>query len=134
MTRTVSLANARRLAATKQLLAGPRLPNDKEGILDTVRAIGCLQLDPISAVARNHLLVLWSRLGNYDPKDLDTLMWEERKLFEYWAHAASIVLTEDFPLYEPVMRRKPTADSTWGEHSDSGWRRTKTSASTSCAS
>ncbi|HVF98783.1 MAG TPA: crosslink repair DNA glycosylase YcaQ family protein [Chloroflexia bacterium] len=114
-TRTISLANARRLAVTKQLLAGPRVPNDKDGILETVRGIGCLQLDPISAVARNHLLVLWSRLGNYDPKDLDTLMWEERKLFEYWAHAASIVLTEDFPLYERVMGKKPTADSTWGE-------------------
>ena len=114
-TRTISLTNARRLAVTKQLLAGPRLPNDKDGILEAVRGIGCLQLDPISAVARNHLLVLWSRLGNYDPGDLDTLMWEERKLFEYWAHAASIVLTEDFPLYERVMRRSLTGDSGWAE-------------------
>jgi hypothetical protein len=114
-TRTISLTDARRLAVTKQRLAGPRLPNDKDGIMEAVRSIGCLQLDPISAVARNHMLVLWSRLGNYDPKDLDTLMWNERKLFEYWAHAASIVLTEEFPLYERVMRRKPAEDSGWGE-------------------
>ncbi|MDQ5823572.1 MAG: winged helix DNA-binding domain-containing protein [Chloroflexota bacterium] len=110
-TRTISLTDARRLAVTKQRLAEPRLPNDKDGILEAVRSIGCLQLDPISAVAPNHLLILWSRLGNYDVRDLDTLRWEERKLFEYWAHAASIVLMEDFPLHEWVMRGKPTGDS-----------------------
>jgi hypothetical protein len=109
-TRTISLTDARRLAVTKQRLAGPRLPNDKDGILETVRSIGCLQLDPISAVAPNHLLILWSRLGTYDLKDLDTLRWEERKLFEYWAHAASIVLMEDFPLHEWAMRGKPTGE------------------------
>ena len=107
-TRTISLTDARRLAVTKQRLAEPKLPNDKDGIIEAVRSIGCLQLDPISAVARNHLLVLWSRLGNYDVEDLDTLMWEERKLFEYWAHAASIVLMEDFPVHEWVMRRNLT--------------------------
>ncbi len=110
-TRTISLTDARRLAVTKQRLAEPRLPNDKDGILEAVRSIGCLQLDPISAVAPNHLLILWSRLGNYDVRDLETLRWEERKLFEYWAHAASIVQMEDFPLHEWVMRGKPTGES-----------------------
>ncbi|MDQ3929609.1 MAG: winged helix DNA-binding domain-containing protein [Chloroflexota bacterium] len=112
-TRTISLTDARRLAVTKQRLAGPRLPNDKDGILEVVRSIGCLQLDPISAVERNHLLVLWSRIGNYDVRDVDTLLWKERKLFEYWAHAASIVLMEDFPLHERTMSRKPTGDFGW---------------------
>lgn len=75
--------------------------------MDAVRDLGCLQLDPISVVAKSHLLVLWSRLGPYALKDLDTLMWRERRLFEYWAHMASIVLTEDYPIHHLLMRQYP---------------------------
>ncbi len=77
--------------------------------------LGCLQLDPISAVTRSHLLVLWSRLGVYDPAHLDTLLWQERRLFEYWAHAASIVLTEDYPLHSHMMLKYATTDSSWSK-------------------
>jgi uncharacterized protein YcaQ len=58
-------------------------------------------------VAPSHLIVLWSRLGIFEPSDLDRLLWREKKLFEYWAHQASIVLTEDYPLYYFMMRRYP---------------------------
>jgi uncharacterized protein len=102
--RTISPTTARRLAVTRQRLAEPRPAADADGIMDVVRDIGCLQLDPISVVARSHLLVLWSRLGQYDQAHLDNLLWEERRLFEYWAHCASIVLTEDYPVYLPMMR------------------------------
>lgn len=111
--RKISLTHARRLALTKQRLTGPMPANDKEGIMGVARSIGCLQLDPTSAVARNHLLIVWSRVGNYDPKELDTLLWDERRLFEYWAHAASIVLTEDFPIYQRVMHQYPRGNSQW---------------------
>ena len=63
-------------------------------------------------VARSHHLVLWSRLGQYSLDDLSTLMWQERRLFEYWAHMASIVLTEDYPIHHLLMRQYP----------HSGWR------------
>ncbi len=62
-----------------------------------VRDLGCLQLDPISAVARSHQLVVRSRVGSYDLAVLDQLLWTDRSLFEYWAHMASIVLTETIP-------------------------------------
>jgi hypothetical protein len=54
-------------------------------VLDGLRV---LQVDPVNVVARNQLLVLWSRLGEFDRADLDTLLWRERWLFEYWAHSA----------------------------------------------
>src|SRR2546422_6337361 len=103
-----TLENARRLAITKQHLAGnkPSKPSSKD-ILELTRSIGCLQLDPITAVAPSHQIVLWSRLGNYDTSHLDNLLWNEKKLFEYWAHQASIVLIEDYPLYYSLMRRHP---------------------------
>jgi uncharacterized protein len=85
---------------TKQRLAGPPV----DGILPLVGELGCLQLDPTNVVARSHLLVLWSRLGSFDTAELDRLLWEERRLFEYWAHAASIVPTESYPLHRLRMR------------------------------
>lgn len=114
--RTISPTIARRLAITRQRLAGPRPSNsgarpDASSILQVVRDLGYLQLDPISAVARSHLLVLWSRLGKYDRADLDKLLWQERQLFEYWAHGASIVLTEDYPIHYAHMRVYPQGDT-----------------------
>lgn len=85
-----------------------------------LRALRCLQLDPISVVAQSHLLVLWSRLGAYRKEDLDRLLWEERWLFEYWAHAASIVLAEDYPLHAMTMRRHPAGRSVAGQQV-AGW-------------
>lgn len=70
-------------------------------------------------VARNHHLVLWSRLGNYDRRHLDTLLWRDRSLFEYWAHMASIVPTADLEFHVPRMRSVSTGGGVWGEQ----WRR-----------
>ena len=84
--RLLSPTLARRLAITKQRLAGPRPAGDADSVFGLVRELGCVQLDPIGVVAPSHLLVLHSRLGRYDPATLDTLLWDERRLFEYWAH------------------------------------------------
>jgi hypothetical protein len=104
---------ARRLAITAQRLAGERPRGDREGILALIRQLGCLQLDPISVVAPSHRLVLWSRLGNYPIAELNAMQWETRELFEYWAHAASIVLTEDYPIHRRLMLTMRRGQSSW---------------------
>lgn len=86
---------------------------DADALYNVIRDLGCLQLDPISAVARSHQLVLWSRVGSYDVGALDDLMFKQRRLFEYWAHEASIVLTEDYPLHQHRMRHYVTDNSGW---------------------
>ncbi len=111
--RTLSPTLVRRLAVAGQRLSGPRSPADPAGILDLVRDLGCVQIDPISVVARSHQLVLFSRLGRYDLADLDALLWKERSLFEYWAHMASIVLTEDYPIHHLFMRTYATGKRWW---------------------
>ena len=70
-----------------------------------IRSIRCVQLDPISVVARSPLLVLGSRVAGFDPKHLDRLLWRDHSVYEYWAHAASIVLTEDHPIHAWYMRQ-----------------------------
>ena len=100
MRRKVRVEHARRLAVARQRLSGSRPKTVRtDDIHELVRAIGCLQLDPTAIVARNHLLVLFSRLGPFDPKLVDVLLWDERRLYEYWAHQASIVPTEDRALH-----------------------------------
>ena len=111
--RTISATTARRLAITRQRLAGRSSKPNADGILDVVRDLGCLQLDPISVVAPSHQLVVFSRVGPYQRKHLDTLLWEERRLFEAWAHAASIVVTEHFPIHRWIMRRYAAGNWTY---------------------
>lgn len=114
-TRTITPITARRLAIRRQHLAAERPPATPEGILQVARDLGCLQLDPISAVARSHTLVVFSRVGVYDLKHLDQLLWQDRALFEYWAHVASIVLTEDYPIYQRRMRDYCRGDDAWSQ-------------------
>ena len=64
--------------------------------------MGVLQIDSISVVARSPYLVLWSRLGPYEPRWLDELLAEGR-LFEGWSHAACFIPIEDYGLYRRFM-------------------------------
>ncbi len=113
--RILSLTAARRLVLTRQHLASPRAPATRDGIYGVVRELGCLQLDPIRAVERSHRLVVFSRVGPYDAADLDALVYQEHRLFEYWAHMASIVVTEDYPIHQFLMRRYAREDSNWAK-------------------
>ena len=114
--RSISLETARRLAILKQHLSGPRPAADADGLLTVARSLRCIQLDPISAVARSHQLVAFSRLGPYDPAIYDHLLFRDKMLFEYWAHAASIVLMEDYPIHSVTMRKYVRGESAWERH------------------
>ena len=95
----VTRDEARRIAVRSQLLDG-----SATDVLETVRRLGYLQLDPISTVAPPQHLVLWSRLGSsYDRAELDRLLWEERKLVEWRAFLWPI---EDLPALAARMRRR----------------------------
>ena len=96
--REVPVEEARRIAVRAQALDGTA-----GGVLETVRRLGFLQLDPISSIAPPQHLVLWSRLGSWDTAELDRLLWEERKLVEWRAFLYPI---EDLPILRAFMRRR----------------------------
>jgi uncharacterized protein len=104
MPRTVDQDRARRIAVRAQLLDG-----SATGVLDTVRRLGFLQIDPIATVATPQELVVWSRLGAFDRGELDRLLWAERRLFEW---NALIWPIESLPMVRAWMRAYRRANTT----------------------
>jgi uncharacterized protein len=98
---TPAVARALHLAA-QGVLQARRARATKDDVLAAIRRMSVLQIDTISVVARSPYLVLWSRLGDYDPGWLDALLAEGR-LFEYWAHEACFIPIEDYGLYRHRM-------------------------------
>ncbi|MBT2229416.1 hypothetical protein KLK06_26535 [Nonomuraea sp. NEAU-A123] len=72
-----------------------------------------MELDPVSVVAPSHDLVLWSRLGPRAGAYLPCLWWQERWQFEYSAHTAAIVLTEDYPIHRVTMDSFPPTNRSY---------------------
>ena len=84
---------ARRIAVRAQLLDAPQ-PTD---LLEVVRRLTMLQIDPTAAVAPSADLVLWSRLGSsYRPDGLKQALEQDRTLFE---HGAVVRPMSDVGLY-----------------------------------
>jgi uncharacterized protein YcaQ len=97
------------MLAAQGLLDEVHKPAEKADVLATIRRMGALQIDTIHVVARSPYFALFSRLGHYDPRWLDELL-AEGALFEYWAHAASFLPIEDYPLFR---RRMLTQGTGW---------------------
>ena len=109
------LAAARVVALHTQGLDVPPLDGapSPDAIYDTVERIGWVQLDTLQMVRRSQYVALWSRLGPYDTGDFDYLTFgngsiegsNNRRLFEYWMHAACIVPLSLYRFAIPAMRR-----------------------------
>ena len=94
---------ARRLVLFKQGFHTCWRPG-KNQILEVIRRLGCIQIDTINVVDRSQYLVLWSRLGSYKREYLDQLLYPDREVFEFWAHAASIIPIEYYRYFIHPMK------------------------------
>jgi hypothetical protein len=116
MAETISLAAARRIALAAQGFASPR-PAGRIGDAQLRRATGRLhlhQIDSVNVLARAHYLPLFSRLGDYPRERLDAAAWgRKRRLFEYWAHEASLLPLELHPLLRWRMERADRGEGMW---------------------
>ena len=74
----------------------------KKAVLNALEHLGYLQIDTLSIVARAHHHTLWTRIPGYKQEHLDELV-KERKVFEYWFHAASYLPMKDFRYVLPQM-------------------------------
>ncbi len=108
----ISIDEARAIQLAAQgLLTPPEPPAQKADVLAAIRRMGALQIDTIHVIARSPYMVLFSRLGAYDPAWLDQLL-VEGALFEYWAHAACFLPIQDYRLYRRMMLN---GGRSWGD-------------------
>jgi len=97
---SLSLSEARRIALAAQAFDRPRPtgPVNAGHLRRLLRQIGMLQIDSVNVLLPAHYQVPFSRLGAYDRSRLDDLIYKERHFTEQWAHEASIVPIDHWPL------------------------------------
>ena len=98
----LSLPKARRIALAAQGFAGSRPERITAARwLTTIDRLSLHQIDSVNVLVRAHYLPAFSRLGPYDRSLVDTAAWgarKKRRLFEYWAHEASLLPLSLHPL------------------------------------
>ncbi|MET0482472.1 MAG: crosslink repair DNA glycosylase YcaQ family protein, partial [Aestuariivirgaceae bacterium] len=107
---SLTAAEARRAVLAAQGLASRR---ERRGVSSfapvqrTIERLNLLQIDSVNVLARAHYLPVYSRLGPYDRTTLDAHAFgtRRRRLFEYWAHEASLLPLSFWPLLRWRMRR-----------------------------
>ena len=72
-----------------------------------------MQIDTISVIERAHHHTLWTRRQDYDPRMLHELQAVDRRVFEYWGHAASYLPISDYRYYLPLKRDYRNPRSKW---------------------
>ena len=100
--RTLTLREACRIALAAQGFdrARPAGTVDVRHIRGVIRRIGLLQLDFVNVLIPAHYLIVYSRLGAYAPERLRDVVYRRGEFIEQWAHEASIVPMELWPLLE----------------------------------
>lgn len=101
----LSRVEARRLLVCAQgLESNWKLSAGTEGAAQVVERLGYVQIDTIAVIERAHHHVIWTRHPGYEAAHLDDLLSRERRVFEYWAHAAAYLPMRDYRYYLPRIR------------------------------
>lgn len=109
---TMSNAVARRVALAAQGFADPRPEVATRRHLRRVLShVQLIQLDSVNVAVRAHYAPLFSRLGAHDQALIDEAAWSHsarrpRMLVETWAHEASLIPVEDWPLLQSGAKRR----------------------------
>ncbi len=110
----ISVHLARKLFLQSQLLSGNvKSTIGKKGVLQCIKKLGYVQIDPLSVIERAHHHTLWTRLPDYDATTLNELQEKDRLIFEYWGHALSYLPMTDYRYFIPRMDNFRNPKTKW---------------------
>ena len=110
----LSKKDARHIILSSQKLSLVNNDESKEYLYKTIEQLGYIQIDTISVVERSHHHILWSRMLSYKKSMLYDLLENDKRIFEYWSHAAAFLPMKDFKF--SLIRKKNFSKKykTWG--------------------
>ena len=112
---SLSIGEARRAAlAAQQFLGAGSAPRSARAFAEMVRRLGVVQIDSVNVLVRSHYLPIFSRRGSYQSALLERAAYQQRLLFEYWGHEASLLPIECYPLFRWRMDDASKGVGTWG--------------------
>ncbi|RSD10414.1 winged helix-turn-helix domain-containing protein [Amycolatopsis eburnea] len=110
--RTISVPTARKTFLAAQGFTDPRPSGEpsRRHLKRVLSRVQLLQLDSVNVAVRAHYMPVFSRLGAYEPALLDAAAWSHtarrpRLMVETWAHEASLLPIEDWPLIRSGAKR-----------------------------
>ncbi len=100
--RTIAIEQARRIALAAQGFDRPRPGSTVNAghIRNVIRRLKLLQIDFVNVLVPAHQMVVFSRLGPYEPTCFDRAVYRDGHFTEQWAHEASIVPIDLWPILE----------------------------------
>lgn len=102
---TISPAIRRRYILGQQGLWPGRRWTGQEGTEQAVNDVEAVQVDPVVVLAQSHDLMLWGRVLDYQPQQLLSVLYKERKFFDYGALLMIYPMSE-LPYWRIVMERQ----------------------------
>ena len=112
------IARLRRLVLQAQgLLQARPFGSGLAGAASAIEHLGHVQIDTISVVERAHHHVLHNRVPGYQPAMLEQLL-RQRRIFEYWAHAAAFLPIQDFRYSLPYKHAIRSGQTHWFRNHD----------------
>lgn len=93
----ISKEQARRFMLAKNGLLGARIFHGEDGLIDYVHQAGCVQFDPVDVCGRSHELAFLARVKGFTHEMLYSLLYEKRRLMDFFDKNMCIMAVEDWP-------------------------------------
>lgn len=110
---SLEATDAKRLIVEQQgLRKSNSFGRGESALLNCITRLGYIQIDTISVINRAHSHTFWTRVPSFQESQLDDLQ-KDRKIFEYWSHAAAFLPMQDYRFCLPYMNAVASGQKHW---------------------